>query len=364
MAHVHPEEGPIDLHEVIMAEQLEASFTIQETLTTLERPNSPTKRKFSLASHNEASVVSYRDPSTRRLAEPISRLDSTKQPGSRNSSPEKRSTRSQSRNSSPDKQSESLITQFPDYDFPPSLFSDSPRYGVDFVDHVISYCEHGLGNYGDDATESAWSHMAKNLLDGLSKGRLAPLQVTGIESNTLHPSILPMKMPSLRSDIVIHANQFFNSRFRQLRRQIKYPPIAIDQTFSPFTHPDLRNTPAFAVIEVKAGCGDLQEAQMQAGVVGGAILRKARQIGASVEAVPCVPAVVAFGATWYLHLTYDEPDLIVTSTPWIIGDTITFLGALKIVLFIEQLRTYAQDTWWKLFVDGSCSDLLERFLKA
>ncbi|KAF3138330.1 hypothetical protein TWF569_008826 [Orbilia oligospora] len=264
----------------------------------------------------------------------------------------------------PSSSRESLITQFPDYDFPPSLFSDSPRYGVDFVDHVISYCEHGLGNYGDDATESAWSHMAKNLLDGLSKGRLAPLQVTGIESNTLHPSILPMKMPSLRSDIVIHANQFFNSRFRQLRRQIKYPPIAIDQTFSPFTHPDLRNTPAFAVIEVKAGCGDLQEAQMQAGVVGGAILRKARQIGASVEAVPCVPAVVAFGATWYLHLTYDEPDLIVTSTPWIIGDTITFLGALKIVLFIEQLRTYAQDTWWKLFVDGSCSDLLERFLKA
>ncbi|KAF3281456.1 hypothetical protein TWF132_011224 [Orbilia oligospora] len=166
----------------------------------------------------------------------------------------------------------------------------------------------------------------------------APLQVTGIESNTLHPSILPMKMPSLRSGIVIHANQFFNSRFRQLRRQIKSPPIDIDETFSPFTHPGLGNTPAFAVIEVKAGSSDLQEAQMQAGVVGGAILRKARQIGAPVEAVPCVPAVVAFGATWYLNLTYDEPDLIVTSTPWIIGGTITFLGTLKVVLFIEQLR--------------------------
>ncbi|KAF3257879.1 hypothetical protein TWF217_005982 [Orbilia oligospora] len=168
----------------------------------------------------------------------------------------------------------------------------------------------------------------------------APLQVTGIESNTLHPSILPMKMPSLRSGIVIHANQFFNSRFRQLRRQIKSPPIDIDETFSPFTHPGLGNTPAFAVIEVKAGSSDLQEAQMQAGVVGGAILRKARQIGAPVEAVPCVPAVVAFGATWYLNLTYDEPDLIVTSTPWIIGGTITFLGTLKVVLFIEQLRSF------------------------
>ncbi|KAK6330103.1 hypothetical protein TWF718_003531 [Orbilia javanica] len=101
---------------------------------------------------------------------------------------------------------------------------------------------------------------------------------------------------------------------------------------------------------------------MQAAVVGGAILLKARQIGASIDVVPCVPAVVAIGSSWYLHLIYDEPDVIVTSTPWFIGDTVTFLGTLKVVLFIERLRAYAQDTWWQKFVNGSCCDLLEKCL--
>ncbi|RVD88983.1 uncharacterized protein DFL_000007 [Arthrobotrys flagrans] len=262
----------------------------------------------------------------------------------------------------PSSSQESLVVQFPDAEFPISLFSDSPKYGIDIVDHVTSYYEIGLRKYRDNVGESAWSDMAKNLLRGLSKERREVLEVTGVENYNLHPGILPMKTPPLRSDIVIQINQLYDSKFGQLCRRAKFRPVEIDETFSPFARPGLKDTPAFAVSEIKAGGGNLLEAQMQAAVVGGAILLKARQIGASADVVPCVPAVIAIGSNWYLHLVYDEPDLIVTSTPWPIGDTITFLGTLKVVLFIERLRSYAKDTWWKLFVDGSCSDLLERCL--
>ncbi|KAF3198301.1 hypothetical protein TWF106_006193 [Orbilia oligospora] len=148
-----------------------------------------------------------------------------------------------------------------------------------------------------------------------------------------------MKTPSLRSDIVIQINQLYNNKLGRLCRQVNPLPVEIDETFSPLAHPGFNDTPAFAVVEIKPGGGDLQEAQMQAAVVGGAILLKARQIGAAADVVPCIPEIVAIGSTWYLHLIYDEPGLVVTSTPWIIGDTVTLLGTLNVVLFIEQLRT-------------------------
>ncbi|KAF3316866.1 hypothetical protein TWF173_000869 [Orbilia oligospora] len=110
MAYVHPEEESNGLHEVVMVEQPEASFTIQESLSPSKRASSPTKRRVSLTSQNDTPLASYVDLSSRRLAEPLSRLASTKQPRSRRYSPEKQSTRSQSRNSSPDKQSVSVRT--------------------------------------------------------------------------------------------------------------------------------------------------------------------------------------------------------------------------------------------------------------
>ncbi|RVD88984.1 uncharacterized protein DFL_000008 [Arthrobotrys flagrans] len=413
MANINPEEAPADLHEDLVIEQLETSSTIQETLSP---SGSPIKRKFGFASQNGLPLASDGNIGARRLVKPVSKLVSTKQLSSRNSSLEKLSTRSQSVSARttvsqvstsipmrraglakyspafvfshthdlasgsiprtvldfkklvlseslpkgilPLSSRESLVTKFPDTEFPTSLFSDSPKYGIDLINHVTFYYENGLRNYSDDATESVLSHMAKALLEGLPKGRPGPLQVAGIEQQLAPLYTTDEDAP----DIIIHGSNLYDSKFRQLRRQVRYPPAEIDETFSPFIHPSLRNAPAFAAIEVKAGTGCIQEAQMQAGVIGGAILLKARQIGASAEAVPCVPVVIVSGFIWCLHLVYDEPDLIIISTPWVIGDTVTFLGTLKVVLFIEQLRSYAKDTWWKLFVDGSCSDLLERCL--
>ncbi|KAK6330104.1 hypothetical protein TWF718_003532 [Orbilia javanica] len=321
---VNPEEEDLASLEVIMTEQLEASLTVHETSWNPERPGSPVKRKFNFSSQGESSLASYRDLTTRRLAEPVSRLVSTKLPRSTNSSPEKQSTRSQSRTSSPDKQSisakttvsqasasvpmrraamakslpafvfsqahrfasgsipqavfnikkqilpeglgtgvlpssarEHLVAQFTDNEFPPSLFSDSPEYGNDFVDHVVSYLKTGLRRYRDDVAESVWSDMAKNLLGGLSREMEGHLEVTGVENNSLHPGILPMKTPSLRSDVVIQINQLYDTKFGQMCRRARSPPVEIDATFSPFAHPSLKETPAFAVVEIKVGGGDL-----------------------------------------------------------------------------------------------------------
>ncbi|KAK6514724.1 hypothetical protein TWF281_004920 [Arthrobotrys megalospora] len=416
-----------DLQEVIMIEQLEASFTIQET-SPLERPGSPTKRKLDTASQSGYSPVSNRDLSTRIFAEPVSRFNVTKQVRSRNSSPEKQSTRSRSRNSSPEKQSASvrttissttiplrrlamakcspgflfchkhrvssgiipkavldfkkrtspsmllkgclpssqrddLIERFPDDDFCPSFFSNSPKHGQNLVDYVTTNYEDGILNFYSDATESSFSDMAKTLLGGLKNEKREPLQVAGIENITLQTGVLPPNMPSLRSDIIIQANPRYPSKFADLCRQIALPPVEIDESFSPFAHPSFRFSPAFAVAEVKSCGGNLQEAQMQAAVVGGAILLKARHIGASVEEVPFVPAIVVFGSTWYLHLIYEEAKYIIISGPWTLGDTVTFVGTLRIVLFIEEMRAYAQDTWLKHFVDGYCSEVLESTLE-
>ncbi|EGX47252.1 hypothetical protein AOL_s00091g73 [Orbilia oligospora ATCC 24927] len=109
MADINAERGDDPL-EVITIGQLKASFTIEEAAPSLEHPGSPMKRKFSLASQSGFSSASNRDLGICRLAEPVFRLDITKQLRSRNSSPEKQGIRSKSRNSSPDKQSVSART--------------------------------------------------------------------------------------------------------------------------------------------------------------------------------------------------------------------------------------------------------------
>ncbi|KAF3316867.1 hypothetical protein TWF173_000870 [Orbilia oligospora] len=201
--------------------------------------------------------------------------------------------------------------------------------------------------------------MAKDLLGGLSKDKRGSLQRK--HQRALQYTTYENAFSTTRH---CYANKpTLQQQVRSTLPSSKSTTVEIDETFFPFAHPGFNDTPAFAVVEIKAGGGDLQNAQMQAAVVGGAILLKARQIGAAADVVPYVPAMVAIGSTWYLHLIYDESGLVVTSTPWIISDTVIFLGTLNVVLFIEQLRAYAKDIWWKTFVDGSCSDLLERCLR-
>ncbi|KAK6514565.1 hypothetical protein TWF281_004763 [Arthrobotrys megalospora] len=141
------------------------------------------------------------------------------------------------------------------------------------------------------------------------------------------------------------------------------PFSEIDETLSPTKHRTSRLHPAFCVIEVKAGGADFHEAQTQAAVVGVAILLKSRQIAVrsdrDFDLVDCVPAIITIGHIWHLNLIYEEENGVIIAGPWVIGDTLTFLGMLKVVLFMEELRTYAADTWWPQFVDGACQDVLE-----
>ena len=128
----------------------------------------------------------------------------------------------------------------------------------------------------------------------------------------MQAGILPLKIPALRPCIVIQANLLYSPTFSQLCRQVASPPVEVDKSFSPFPHISLKLSPAFAVVEVKSDGGDFQEAQTQAAIVGSAILLKARQIGASVEAVPCVPAIIVLGHTWHFNLIYEETNAIVS----------------------------------------------------
>ncbi|KAF3228819.1 hypothetical protein TWF106_006340 [Orbilia oligospora] len=212
-------------------------------------------------------------------------------------------------------------TEYPVEYFAPSLFATESPYHENLLEHVKHQGVLGNRNFNKDTDEGGW-----------------PSQVT-------------RGLPT----------EFANTCERSL-----FPPSEVDKTLSPTAHRTSQFSPAFCVIEVKAEGGDFQEAQTQAAVVGASILLKARQIGASPDVVPCVPAIVTIGHIWHLNLIYEEKKGIVVAGPWIIGNTLTFLGTLRVVLytlFVKELRRYAIDTRGPNFVDESCRELLERRLE-
>ncbi|KAK6497168.1 hypothetical protein TWF506_004642 [Arthrobotrys conoides] len=241
--------------------------------------------------------------------------------------------------------------------FGASLFATKSPYHENLLEHVKYHCVVGNRNFNRDTDESGWSLHVHRVLEGIRSGgveRDEPLVVSRIENRQLLKSSTPIGAPDLKSDLLIEGNPDYPSEFANTCERLASPPSEVDKTLSPTAHRASQFSPAFCVIEVKAGGGDFQEAQTQAAVAGASILLKARQIGAGPDVVPCVPVIVTIGHIWHLNLMYEEDNGIVIAGPWIIGDTLTFLGTLRVVLFVEELRKYAIDTWWPKFVDGSC----------
>ncbi|KAF3230895.1 hypothetical protein TWF191_008737 [Orbilia oligospora] len=260
-------------------------------------------------------------------------------------------------------------TEYPVEYFAPSLFATESPYHENLLEHVKHQCVLGNRNFNRDTDEGGWSSHVHKLLEGIPGGGVEydkPLVVSRIENRQLLKSVTSIGAPGLRSDLLIEGNPDYPSEFANTCERSLFPPSEVDKTLSPTAHRTSQFSPAFCVIEVKAEGGDFQEAQTQAAVVGALILLKARQIGASPDVVPCVPAIVTIGHIWHLNLIYEEKKGIVIAGPWIIGNTLTFLGTLRVVLytlFVEELRRYAIDTRWPNFVDGSCRELLERRLE-
>ncbi|KAF3156313.1 hypothetical protein TWF569_006895 [Orbilia oligospora] len=285
--------------------------------------------------------------------------------GTRYSSPEKSNLRSKSRSTSPEKRSAALETGYPFEFFGPSLFADSSPPRENFCGHVEDHCMMGIEHFNTDAGESAWSTYVNRVLQGIPTGEAQSkkqLIISGIENRQLLASVTPIGAPTLRSDLIIEGNSNFPSPFADTCRKKGFPPSTVEKSLSPTAQRTSQLRPAFCVIEIKAAGGNLQEAQTQAAVVGAAVLLKARQIGANDDIIPFVPAIMTIGHIWHPNLIYEETNGIVIAGPWIIGDTLAFLGTLRVVLFVEELRSYAVDMWWPKFVDGSCRELLEREL--
>ncbi|KAK6498422.1 hypothetical protein TWF481_011014 [Arthrobotrys musiformis] len=258
-----------------------------------------------------------------------------------------------------------LEKEYPLEYIPSSLFPDVSPHHQNLLAHVKYQCIVGNRNFNRDADESAWSRFVCKMLEDIPNTEVdcdKQLMVGGIENRQLLKSVTPIGAPDLRSDLLIEGNPDYPSPFADICSEMALPPSRIDQTLSPTTHRASQYYPAFCVIEVKAEGGDFQEAQTQAAVVRAAILLKAKQIGADADTIPCVPAIVTIGHVWHLNLIYEQEDKIIVTGPWIIGDTLTFIRTLRVVLFVEELRRYASDTWWPKFVDGLCREVLEREL--
>ncbi|KAF3185321.1 hypothetical protein TWF788_004640 [Orbilia oligospora] len=322
------------------------------------RPGSPQKRRLGLGLNSEPSRSSSGQILfNRKFAAASSRWTSAKSI-TRTSSPEK-SVDGQTRSSNPKKSTSK-----------PKSRSASPEKRVR---GSVASVDKGQGAatmaYRRDTDEGGWSSHVHKLLEGIPGGGVEydkPLVVSRIENRQLLKSVTSIGAPGLRSDLLIEGNPDYPSEFANTCERSLFPPSEVDKTLSPTAHRTSQFSPAFCVIEVKAEGGDFQEAQTQAAVVGALILLKARQIGASPDVVPCVPAIVTIGHIWHLNLIYEEKKGIVIAGPWIIGNTLTFLGTLRVVLytlFVEELRRYAIDTRWPNFVDGSCRELLERRLE-
>ncbi|KAF3907429.1 hypothetical protein ABW21_db0206117 [Orbilia brochopaga] len=258
-----------------------------------------------------------------------------------------------------------LRNAYQDEHFADHLFTDTPKHGDTLWEHVEEIWLRGNENFHNDSDEASWSKLVEFIWEGIPRRGLKAarpsLKVTPAISRTISDNVRSTKAPDLKSDILIEANPYFLSPFQQSRDAGLRPPPEIEHSFSPSTHPSSEYCPAFCAIEVKAERGDAQEAQTQAAVLGTAILMKAREIGASEDVVPCVPAVMAIGKAWSLNLIYEEADKgVVIAGPWPIGETYSILGTLRVVLAVEAMREYASGKWWSEFVNGSCRTLLDQ----
>lgn len=164
---------------------------------------------------------------------------------------------------------------------------------------------------------------------------------------------------SLRVDLSIEAsNRVSSSKLGRAFSDGKLPGDTALRSLSNFTATrGCETRPTFTVVEVKPHSGgNYTDAQTQLALAGVTCLTKARELGAGVDAVPCVPAISVTGHHWGLHLVYEGPQgNMIIGGPWNMGNTSSWLDTLKVVLSIAELKRYGREVWWPKFVDGVCA---------